>query len=77
MSGSIASVLDYLDRVDPAAARVARERYGCLTPWQKDPATYGRAAISSGLRRSSRSSGSDNGGTDILVCLTGHSCREE
>jgi protein-L-isoaspartate(D-aspartate) O-methyltransferase len=51
MSGSIASVLDYLDRVDPAAARVARERYGCLTPWQKDPATYGRAAISSGFAR--------------------------
>ena len=48
MSGSIAAVLDYLDRVDPEAARVARERYGCLTPWQKDPATYGRAMLSSG-----------------------------
>ena len=43
---SIHSVLAYLDRVDPAAARVARERYGCLTPWQSDPATYGRAALS-------------------------------
>lgn len=48
MSGSIAAVLDYLDRVDPEAARIARERYGCLTPWQSDPATYGRAAISRG-----------------------------
>lgn len=49
MGGSIAAVLDYLDRVDPSAAKVARERYGCLTPWQQDPATYGRAAISSGF----------------------------
>ncbi|TCJ38390.1 protein-L-isoaspartate(D-aspartate) O-methyltransferase [Parafrankia sp. BMG5.11] len=48
MSGSIGAVLDYLDRVDPEAAAVARERYGCLTPWQTDPATYGRAALKSG-----------------------------
>jgi len=46
MSGSIGAVLDYLDRVDPDAAKVARERYGCLTPWQNNPATYGRAALS-------------------------------
>ena len=26
-------------------AEVARERYGCLTPWQRDPATYGHAAL--------------------------------
>ena len=38
----------YLDRVDPEAATIARERYGCLTPWQKDPATYGRASLSKG-----------------------------
>jgi erythromycin esterase-like protein len=48
MSGSIGAVLDYLDRVDPDAASVARERYGCLTPWQNDPATYGRAALDRG-----------------------------
>jgi protein-L-isoaspartate(D-aspartate) O-methyltransferase len=42
---SIRSVLDYLDDVDPGAARVARQRYGCLTPWQADPATYGHAAL--------------------------------
>ena len=29
----MAAVLDYLDRVDPAAAAEARERYACLTPW--------------------------------------------
>jgi protein-L-isoaspartate(D-aspartate) O-methyltransferase len=50
MSGSIAAVLDYLDRVDPRAAAAARERYGCLTPWQKEPATYGRAVLTQGYR---------------------------
>jgi protein-L-isoaspartate(D-aspartate) O-methyltransferase len=42
---SIRAVLKYLDEVDPASAKVARERYGCLTPWQSDPATYGHAAL--------------------------------
>jgi protein-L-isoaspartate(D-aspartate) O-methyltransferase len=42
---SIRAVLKYLDEVDPTTARVARERYGCLTPWQSDPATYGHAAL--------------------------------
>src|SRR5690606_27797331 len=41
---SIRAVLDFLDRVDPDAARVARIRYGCLSPWERDPAVYGRAA---------------------------------
>ncbi len=48
MSGSIEAVLAYLDEHDPGAAAVARERYGCLTPWQNDPATYGRAALRKG-----------------------------
>lgn len=48
LSGSISAVLRYLDEVDPEAAAVARERYGCLTPWQNEPSTYGRAALSSG-----------------------------
>ncbi len=42
---SIRAVLKYLDEIDPATAKVARERYGCLTPWQTDPATYGHAAL--------------------------------
>jgi protein-L-isoaspartate(D-aspartate) O-methyltransferase len=42
---SIAAVLGYLDEVDPDAARVARARYGGLTPWQKDPAAYGEAVL--------------------------------
>lgn len=48
MSGSIEAVLAYLDREDPESAKVARERYGCLTPWQSDPATYGRFSLSRG-----------------------------
>jgi len=51
---SAAAVLGYLDRVDPTAARVARERYGCLTPWEDDPAAYGRAAIAGQYRRCER-----------------------
>ncbi|MEZ5267405.1 MAG: erythromycin esterase family protein [Microthrixaceae bacterium] len=39
------AVLAYLDRVDPEAAKVARARYGCLTPWEHDPARYGRAVV--------------------------------
>lgn len=42
---SIAAVVAYLDDVDPDAARVARHRYGALTPWQKDPAAYGQAVL--------------------------------
>jgi protein-L-isoaspartate(D-aspartate) O-methyltransferase len=45
MFTSIAAVLAYLDEVDPAAARVARSRYGTLTPWQKDPSAYGAAVL--------------------------------
>jgi protein-L-isoaspartate(D-aspartate) O-methyltransferase len=51
MSGSIAAVLEYLDKVDPEAAAVARERYGCLTPWQKEPSTYGRAVLTAGYHK--------------------------
>jgi protein-L-isoaspartate(D-aspartate) O-methyltransferase len=42
---SIAAVLRYLDEVDPDTAALARRRYGCLSPWQRDPAVYGRAAL--------------------------------
>lgn len=47
LNGSIEAVLHYLDRVDPAAASVARERYACLTPWRSDPIEYARMAASS------------------------------
>ncbi|MCF7202252.1 erythromycin esterase family protein [Pseudomonas oligotrophica] len=41
LGSSIGEVLRYLDQVDPAAAREARRRYGCLSPWQEEPAAYG------------------------------------
>jgi protein-L-isoaspartate(D-aspartate) O-methyltransferase len=47
---SIQAVLQFLDRVDPAAARVARQRYACLTPWESDPAAYGHAALTGRYR---------------------------
>ncbi|MXQ10173.1 erythromycin esterase family protein [Microvirga makkahensis] len=45
LNSSIRAVLDYLDKVDPEAAKEARGRYGCLSPWQSDPARYGRAVV--------------------------------
>ncbi|MGY4466958.1 erythromycin esterase-like protein [Bradyrhizobium sp. LB9.1b] len=51
MRSSIAAVLAYLDGVDPQAAAVARERYGCLTPWPREPSTYGRAVLTEGHRK--------------------------
>ena len=51
---SINAVLRYLDDVDPEAARVARSRYGCLTPWESDPATYGRMALGGRYRECER-----------------------
>jgi protein-L-isoaspartate(D-aspartate) O-methyltransferase len=49
---SIAAVLAYLDEVDPDASRVARHRYGSLTPWQKDPSAYGHAVLAGRYRSS-------------------------
>jgi protein-L-isoaspartate(D-aspartate) O-methyltransferase len=51
LSASMRAVVDYLEGVDPAAARVARERYGCLAPWSDDPAGYGRHAFHAGYAR--------------------------
>ncbi len=47
---SIAAVLAYLDDVDAETAALARQRYGCLTPWQADPAAYGLAALTARYR---------------------------
>jgi protein-L-isoaspartate(D-aspartate) O-methyltransferase len=51
LSGSIRAVIDYLDDVDPEAAKVARRRYGCLQPYSRDPAVYGRIAVTEGFGR--------------------------
>ena len=49
MRASIAAVLAYLNRVDESAAAVARSRYACLMPWSREPAAYGRAALTQGF----------------------------
>lgn len=38
---SIHAVTAYLDRHDPQAADRARQRYGCIMPWQDEPQLYG------------------------------------
>ena len=49
LRNSISEVLAYLDRTDPGLAHEARKRYGCLTPWQDDPALYGHFVERDGL----------------------------
>ena len=48
---SIACVIEYLDQMDPAAARAARQRYACFDIFGEDPQAYGYAA-SAGRARS-------------------------
>jgi len=48
LASSIAAVLAYLEKVDPAGAKAARQRYGCLTPWQHEPQRYGHRALMGG-----------------------------
>jgi erythromycin esterase-like protein len=43
MHASMALVLDYLDTVDPYAAKRARERYACFDAFGDDPQRYGMA----------------------------------
>ncbi|KAI9934273.1 hypothetical protein ASPWEDRAFT_152121 [Aspergillus wentii DTO 134E9] len=45
MGASIRAVIDYLDKIDPAAGKMARRRYGCLEPWVDDPTSYGLASL--------------------------------
>jgi erythromycin esterase-like protein len=44
LHASIRAVLDYLDKVDPEAARRARYRYGCFEHFGEDTQAYGYAA---------------------------------
>jgi erythromycin esterase-like protein len=41
---SMDAVIGYLDKVDPAAAKEARERYSCFEHFGNDPQTYGMTA---------------------------------
>jgi erythromycin esterase len=40
---SMAAVVDYLDRIDPAAARAARSAYGCFDRFHGDAVEYARS----------------------------------
>ena len=51
LDASMRAVIDFLEREDPEAAKIARRRYGCLEPWADHPATYGRMAIFEGYAR--------------------------
>ncbi|HXG86515.1 MAG TPA: erythromycin esterase family protein [Pyrinomonadaceae bacterium] len=44
LHSSMKSVLDYLEKVDPNAARIARSRYSCFDHWGEDAQSYGYAA---------------------------------
>ncbi len=45
---SIRAVVDYLERVDPELAGLARTHYGCLDAWARRPAEYGQLALHAG-----------------------------
>ena len=47
---SVRATVQYLEDVDPDLAMVARHRYGCLSPWEADPAAYGHAALTGAYR---------------------------
>ncbi len=51
---SVRAVLEFLDDSDPELANVARVRYGCLSPWEADPAAYGHAALTGQYRSCER-----------------------
>jgi len=57
---SMEVVLNYLEKVDPESAEVARIRYGCLMPWANDPAMYGQVTITKQYRECEK---------DVLVTL--------
>lgn len=44
LHGSIRAVLEYLEKVDPEAARQAQHRYSCFEDFGEDPQAYGYAA---------------------------------
>jgi erythromycin esterase-like protein len=48
MNASMRTVIDFLEKEDPEAAKTARRRYGCLEPWAEQPAAYGRMALFEG-----------------------------
>ena len=75
MRGSISAVLSYLDEIDPEAAKVARERYGCLTRWQREPATYGQAVLTTSYAKCEEAVIAQC--RDLLAKHLDYACRDE
>ncbi len=46
MYASVKAIIDYLEEIDSSLAETARNRYGCLSPYENNPASYGAAAMS-------------------------------
>ena len=51
LSSSMRAVIDFLEKEDPEAAKLARQRYGCLEPWADNPARYGAISLTEGYGR--------------------------
>ena len=51
LRGSMRAVIDFLERKDPQAAKIAKQRYGCLEPWAEDPQRYGALSLYEGYAR--------------------------
>ncbi|MCP4319255.1 MAG: protein-L-isoaspartate(D-aspartate) O-methyltransferase [Hyphomicrobiales bacterium] len=66
---SVRATINYLEEIDPDLAMVARHRYGCLSPWEADPAAYGHAAVTGAYRNC------ENDVTKMLVDL--HAKRQD
>ncbi|KAL2191512.1 hypothetical protein L209DRAFT_674531 [Thermothelomyces heterothallicus CBS 203.75] len=50
LRASMSAVVEYLDRVDPAMADAARERYARMSVWAEDPHEYGLEALAAGFQ---------------------------
>lgn len=48
---SVRAVIGYLEERDEDLAELARQRYGCLSPWEADPAAYGHAALTGSFKK--------------------------
>jgi erythromycin esterase-like protein len=51
LNASMRAIIDFLEKEDPEAAKIARRRYACLEPWADHPATYGRMTLFEGYAR--------------------------
>ncbi|MFO7800610.1 MAG: protein-L-isoaspartate(D-aspartate) O-methyltransferase [Rhodohalobacter sp.] len=70
MFSSVKAIIDYLEDIDPKLAETARNRYGCLTPYENNPASYGAAAMSNEYKKCEKDV------TDMLYKILAHRVEE-